>query len=143
MRKRWTLMYGMTRTRTAWNEHLRRIAKEEGVTASYRPVIMYLHRTPGASQKSIAEFMDVTTSAVNQVVKNMLAEGYLRKEADLADKRSIRLYLTEQGEDAAERLRKRLEQSDAAITEFVGVQKEEELLKLLHELTDFIRKELS
>lgn len=142
MNKRWTLMYGMARTRSAWHEHMRKITQEEGIPDSYRPIIMFLHRTPGATQKHISEFLDVTTSAVNQTVKSMIEENYVRKEADSADKRSFRLYLTDQGEAVAARLRKRLSESDDAITAFVGAEREEELLKLLHELTDFIRKEL-
>lgn len=142
MRKKWTLMHGIARARTAWDDHMRQIAQEEGVPDSYRPVIMFLYRNPGASQKNIAEFLSVTTSAVNQVVKSMAEDGYLKKEADPSDKRGFKLYLTDQGEDVACRLRLRLEQSDNAITEFIGSEKEEELIQLLHQLTDFIRKEL-
>lgn len=143
MSKRWTLMHGMARARGAWHDHVRQIAQEEGIPDSYRPVIMFLHRNPGASQKSIADFLNVTTSAVNQVVKSMVEEGYLRKEADPADRRSYKLYLTEKSEEVSARLRRRLEESDDAITAFIGAEKEEELLQLLHELTDFIRKELT
>lgn len=142
MPRRWTLMHGMARARTAWHEHMRRIAQEEGVPDSYRPIIMYLYRSPGASQKTIAEFLNVTTSAVNQAVKSMTLEGYLRREADPSDGRCMKLYLSERGAEVASRLRRRLNESDDAITAFVGAQREEELLKLLHELTDFIRKEL-
>lgn len=142
MPKRWTLMHGISRARCAWSDHVREISLAEGIPDSYRQVIMFLHRHPGASQRGIAEFVGVTTSAINQVVKSMLEEGYLRKEADLSDKRSSKLYLTEVGEDAACRLRKKLDESDDAITAFIGAQREEELTQLLHQLTDFIRKDL-
>ena len=143
MRKRWTLMNGIARARCAWNNHVREISLAEGIPDSYRQVIMFLHRNPGSGQRGIAEFVGVTTSAINQVVKSMLEEGYLRKEADPSDKRSCKLYLTEAGEDAADRLRKKLDESDAAITAFLGREKEEELMEILHQLTDFIRKDLS
>ena len=143
MKKRWTLMYGMARDRCAWNAYMRKITLSEGIPDSYRPVIMFLRRNPGASQRSIAQFHDVTTSAINQVVKNMLAEGYLRKESDPSDKRSCKLYLTEKGEDAACRLRKKLDDADDAITAFVGEEREKELMDLLHQLTDFIQNELN
>lgn len=142
MRKRWTLMHGMARARTAWNEHLRKIAQEEGIPDSYRPIIMFLDRNPGASQKNIAEFLNVTTSAVNQAVKSMSCDGFLQKEPDVADKRSYKLYLTDHGKAVAERLHQRLDQSDNAITAFVGAEREAEFLQLIHELTDFIQKEL-
>ena len=142
MGKRWTLMHGIARARCAWNDHVRQITQAEGILDSYRQVILFLHRNPGASQRSIAEFVGVTTSAVNQVVKSMQEEAYLRKEADPSDKRSCRLYLTEAGEDAACRLRKKLDESDDAITAFIGAEQEQELMELLHRLTDFIRKDL-
>lgn len=142
MRKRWTLMHGMARARCAWNAHMRKLALSVGIPDSYRPVLMFLHRNPGASQRSIAEFGDVTASAVNQVVKSMLAEGYLRKEADASDKRSRRLYLTEKGEETARRLRQKLDEADDAITAFVGAEREKELMDFLHRLTEFIQKEL-
>lgn len=142
MRKRWTLMYGIVRARCVWNAHMREIALSVGIPDSYRPVMMFLHRNPGASQKNIAEFLDVTTSAINQVVKGMLAEGYLHKEADSSDKRSCKLYLTEKGEDLAHKLREKLHEADDAITAFVGAEREKELMDFLHQLTEFIQKEL-
>lgn len=143
MPKRRTFMHGIARARRAWHEHVRQIALEEGIPDSYRPVLMFLYRNPGASQKSIAEFLNVTTSAVNQVVKSMIDDGYLRKESAPSDKRSFRLFLTEEGEEIAGRLRKRLDKSDDAITAFIGAEREEELMTFLHELTDFIQKELT
>ncbi|MDD6616798.1 MAG: MarR family winged helix-turn-helix transcriptional regulator [Lachnospiraceae bacterium] len=142
MKKRRTLMYEMAQTRCAWNAHMRKIALSVGIPDSYRRVIMFVHRNPGVSQRSIAEFEDVTTSAVNQVVKSMLAEGYLRKETDPLDKRSCKLYLTEKGEDAAHMLRKKLNESDDAITAFAGEEQEKELMDFLRHLTEFIQKEL-
>ena len=142
MRKRWTLMHGIARTRCAWNDYVREITMAEGIPDSYRPVIMFLYRNPGSSQKSISDFIGVTTSAINQVVKSMLDEDYLYKESDPSDKRSLRLYLTEKGTDMACRLRQRLDEADDAITEFVGAEHEQELMNFLHELTDFIRGEL-
>ena len=142
MSKRRTLMREMARTRCAWNEHVREIALAEGIPDSYRPVIMFLHHHPGFSQRSTAEFVGVTTSAINQVVKNMLEEGYLQKEPDPSDKRSCKLYLTEKGEAVACRLHEKLSEADDAITALIGAQQEEELIGLLAQLTEFIRKEL-
>ena len=142
MSKRRTLMREIARTRYAWNEYVRAIAQAEGIPDSYRPVIMFLHHHPGFSQRSTAEFVGVTTSAINQVVKNMLEENYLRKEPDPSDKRSCKLYLTERGEAVARRLHEKLDEADDAITALIGAQREEEWMDLLDQLTKFIRKDL-
>lgn len=142
MQKRQTLMCEIGQVRRAWNDHVRKMALSEGIPDSYRSVIMFLHRNPGSSQKTIAEFAGVTTSAINQVVKNMLDDAYLRKETDPSDKRSSKLYLTDNGIHIAHRLWKRLDESDDTITLFIGNDREKELMDVLHQLTEFIQKEL-
>lgn len=142
MKKRQTIMRTVARTRRAWNNHVRQIALAEGIPDSYRPVLMYLHREPGASQREVAEFAEVTTSAINQVVSSMLKENYLRKETDPSDKRNTRLYLTEKGEQVAGKLRGRLGESDDAITAFLGEERETELIELLESLAEYVREEL-
>ncbi len=143
MDKRKTIMRAMAKTRRAWNAHVKQITLAEGIPDSYRPVIMFLNRNYGAGQRDIAEFEGVTTSAVNQVVKNMLEEGYIRKETDSSDKRNSKLYLTEKGAAVADGLRRRLDTSDDAITTFIGEEKEKELIDILEMLAEYIRKDLN
>ncbi len=142
MKRRQSIMRSTCKARSAWSNHVKQLAQAEGIPDSYRPVLMYLHRTPGASQRSIAEFAGVTASATNQVVKNMVEEAYLRKETDQPDRRSTRLYLTEKGEAVALRLHEKLEQSDDAITAFLGQEKEAEMIELMERLSAFIQEEL-
>lgn len=142
MERRRTLMRSVGRVRRAWNAHVRDIAQAEGIPESYRQIIMFLFHHPGAAQRSMADFIGVTGSAVNQVVKSMLEDGFLRKEPDPADKRSYKLFLTEKGEAVAVRLHEKLDASDDAITAFIGAQREQEMMDLLDELADLLRKEL-
>ena len=143
MEKKRTLMKAIARTRRAWNNHVKKIALDVGIPDSYRTVILFLARNPGANQSNIAEFAEVTTSAVNQTVKSMLAEGYLRKETDDCDKRHSRLFLTEKGEDVDGKLRERLHASDEVITALITPEKEAEIMELLDKITDCIRRDLS
>lgn len=143
MKNRQTLMRSIARVRGAWTNHIREIALAEGIPDSYRTVLMYLLRHPGASQRTIAEFAGITTSAVNQTVKSMQEEDYLRKETDLSDKRNSRLFLTEKGSAIAIRVYEKLDAADDAITAMLGAERETELIALLEQLADFIRKELN
>ena len=142
MERRLTLMRAVGRLRRAWGNHVRQVTQKEGIPDSYRTVLLYLYNNPGSCQRNIAAFAAVTTSAVNQTVKSMLEEGYLRKETDSCDKRGTKLYLTEAGTAVAERLYSRLSVSDDAITAHLGVEKEKELIALLEELAQYIGKEL-
>lgn len=137
-----TVMRAVGRLRRAWDCHVRDITLAEGIPDSYRTVLLFLYRHPSSGQRNIAEFAGVTTSAINQAVKSMVEEGYLRKETDPSDKRNSRLYLTEKGTGTADRLREKLDASDAAITAMIGGEKEAELIEFLEQLAQFIRKDL-
>lgn len=141
-RKR-TVMMAIGRTRRAWTEHVRAVALKVGIPESYRPVIMYLVREPGANQKDIAKFADITTAAVNQIVKEMVREGYVEKMTDESDRRYTRLYLTEKGMDTAGKLRELLHRSDEVITSMITPEKESEMIELLDKIYECIRRDLS
>lgn len=141
MRKR-TVMMAIGRTRRAWVEHTKAVALKIGISDSYRTVISFLSRQPGANQKNIAEFANVTTAAVNQTVKEMVADGYVRKETDENDRRYTRLYLTEKGEETALQVREYLHHSDEVITTVITPEKEAEVIALLDKIYECIRREL-
>ena len=143
MKKRQTLMRAVGRSRRAWDNYVKAVTQAEGIPDSYRTVLMFLLRHPGSGQRDIAEFANITTSAVNQAVKSMIEEKHLIKETDTADKRNSKLYLTDKGTAVASKVFDKLDAADDAITARIGAEKEEELMALLDELTEYIRRDLT
>jgi DNA-binding MarR family transcriptional regulator len=141
-RKR-TVMMAIARTRRVWMDHTKALAQEIGIPDSYRMVIMYLVREPGANQKDIAEFANITTAAVNQTVKEMIANGYLEKQTDEKDRRYTKLYLTEKGGEIALKLKEKLHISDEVITAAITPEKEAEMIELLDKIQECIRRDLT
>ena len=137
-----TLMMVLSRTHKEWASHMKKCALEVGIPDSYRSIIMYLSRHPGANQKMLAEFTNTTTASINQNVRKMIENGYLRKETDESDQRFTKLFLTEKGLEKSHMLRKRLAESDRIITEKIGAEKEEEIISLLSYLCEVIGEEL-
>ena len=138
-----SVMMAVSRTRRAWTDYTKAVALEIGIPDSYRTIMSFLFRHPGSNQKNIAEFANITTAAVNQTVRDMIAEGYLRKETDKNDKRYTRLYLTEKGDTTARKVRERLLHSDDVITAAITPEKEAEMIELLDKIHDCIRRDLS
>ena len=68
------------------------------------------------------------------------AQDY-RKEADETDRRRSRLYLTEKGDNAAERMRRSFEDRDARITAALTPEKEKELIGLLDRIRACLEEE--
>ena len=141
-RPRIRVMMAVSRVRHAWQDHVRDVAREIGIPDSYREIISYLSRNPGASQRMVAEFCSITTAAVNQTVKEMVADGYVKKETDANDRRCTRLFLTEKGEETGRKVRKMLHNSDEIIAAAITPEKEAEMIELLDKIYDCIRKEL-
>ena len=138
-----TLMMALGRTRRAWMNHTKSVALSLGIPESYRVVIMYLSRNPGANQRIIAEFSNVTTSAINQTVKGMIADDYVQKETDGCDRRNSKLFLTEKGEQVALLLREKLHRSDEKITNMITPEKEAEIIAILDRIHDCLQEELT
>ncbi|MCD8018370.1 MAG: MarR family winged helix-turn-helix transcriptional regulator [Clostridiales bacterium] len=125
-----------------WSDYMKSIAMEAGIPDSYRMVLTYLLRHPGANQKDIAIYRDVKTATISQAVKEMQLRGYLEKESDPDDQRYVKLYLTEKGRTCAEELHQRIQHADACITEFLTPEREREMIGIMQELSEFIGKEL-
>ncbi len=136
------LMRTILRTNKQWTLYRRKISQEIGIPDSYRMILMYLNRHPGANQKEIAEFRDSTTSSVNQTVKEMILTGYLEKQTDETDQRCTKLYLTEKGLQCAGQIRHRIEEAEEKIARFITPEKKKEIIDLLTSLSEQIQRGL-
>ena len=62
-------------------------------------VLMNLFRHPGMSQHDLARRLLVGRSNITMLLPQLEKQGLLRREADVKDKRVMRIYLTAEGED--------------------------------------------
>lgn len=125
-----------------WAHYMRKIALEVGVPDSYRMILMFLSRHPGASQKDLAEYTEKTYAAISQTIKEMSRTGYLTKSVDSRDQRFAKLFLTEKGMDCADRMNGKIREADKIITSVVTPEKEKEMVELMALICDTIQKEL-
>lgn len=136
------LMLTIKRLEKEWVRYLRKISVQIGMPDTYRQIIMYLSRNEGASQKNIAEFCQMTNAAISQTIKEMILSGYVIKETDMNDQRYYKLYLTDKARENVEIIREKIHEADELITKIVSPQKEVEIVDLLTNLTEIIKKEI-
>ena len=141
MKEEKTLMMLVGAVFREWREYTQGVAGRVGISDAYRPVVIYLSRHPGAGQKEIADFHGVSGAAISRTVKDMLRDGYLRRETDAEDGRCARLYLTDRGLAASAYVRDILHGTDALITEALTPGKEAELRAALGTVRAVIREE--
>lgn len=136
------LMLEIRDTYRLWAGYMKEVAARAGVPDSYRMVLTFLLRHPGASQKELAAHCGITTASVSQTVKEMRLTGYLGQQTDERDQRYVRLYLTASGEACARSIRAQLKRADGRISELLAPEREEMLRSLLKELRQIVEEDL-
>lgn len=70
-----------------------------GMKTAHLDMMMNIHRHPGLSQQELANKLLVGRSNITMLLPQMEKRGLVRRETDKRDKRVLRLYLTDEGED--------------------------------------------
>jgi DNA-binding MarR family transcriptional regulator len=86
--------------KTAWHSLSRlynQKAQKHGITTSIAFVLLNISTSDGAPATKIAPLMGLESRSLTRVLKNLEERGFIYKEKDSNDKRSVRIYLTEKG----------------------------------------------
>ena len=76
--------------RTVFERRVRRV----GLTRAQWLVIARVHGRPGLSQSEVADLLEIEKASAGRLIDRMEAKGWLRRQADAADRRVNRLHLT-------------------------------------------------
>ncbi len=69
----------------------------ENLTASIGFVLININSTEGTPATKIAPMMGLESRSLTRVLKNMERSGLIYRKADEQDRRSVRIFLTEEG----------------------------------------------
>ena len=72
-------------------------AAEEGFTTAIGFVLININSKEGTPATKIAPQIGLETRSLTRMLKTMEEKGLIFKQADLLDKRSVRIFLTEEG----------------------------------------------
>jgi DNA-binding MarR family transcriptional regulator len=75
-----------------------RRAREQGLTRAQWLILARLSRTPGLSQRELAELLEVEPISVARLVDRLEAHGLVERRADANDRRIWRLHLLPEAE---------------------------------------------
>ena len=74
-------------------------AQKHGITTSIAFILLNISSSEGAPATKIAPLMGLESRSLTRALKNLEEKGYIYKEKDVYDKRSVRIYLTEKGKE--------------------------------------------
>jgi DNA-binding MarR family transcriptional regulator len=96
-------------------------AAEEGFTTAIGFVLININSKEGTPATKIAPLIGLETRSLTRMLKTMEEKGLIYKKADPVDKRSVRMFLTEEGkrkkEISVQSVMRFNEQVRAALTE--------------------------
>ena len=78
----------------------RSMHESPGLYRGQRAALALLREHEGASQRELAEWLDVRPSSVTELIGKLESKGFVRRQQDEADQRVMRIYLTLEGEKA-------------------------------------------
>jgi len=78
--------------RTVFERRVRAV----GLTRAQWLVIARVHRRPGLSQSEVADLLEIEKATAGRLIDRMEAKGWLKRHADVSDRRVNRLHLTPQ-----------------------------------------------
>lgn len=97
-------------------------------------LLLALSLNPGIRQGALGDAMRIKRSNMTKIVQSLHAEGYIRRESNGEDRRSVALYLTAKGVSAVERLQQEALDHDGRATAALNPTERKELLRLLCKL---------
>lgn len=116
--------------RTAHNE-ARAVRESLNITPSYRSILFFLSHEDGLTQLELSNLTRLKPPTVSVTLKNMEDDGYVERKSDPADKRAIRVYITEKGRNFDDRIKGVYMYQDKIVAEALTKEEAEQLKSLL------------
>jgi len=87
--------------RTTFDRRVRAL----GLTRSQWWVLNHLFRHDGVTQSELADVLEIEKATLGRLLDRLEQKGWIRREADAADRRAKRIHLTEEVEPAMKTMR--------------------------------------
>ncbi len=114
-------------------------AEQSGLTRAQWRLIATVARNPGATQRTIAEALEVREITAGRLVDRLCNDGYLERRESPSDRRAYCVYLTSAAQPLLDKLDELATAHEAAI--FAGFEAED--IKKLDTYLDAIARNLS
>ncbi|MFZ5548746.1 MAG: MarR family winged helix-turn-helix transcriptional regulator [Pseudomonadota bacterium] len=105
-------------------------------------VLGYFGRLPGATQSDLVQHSGRDKAQLARLIKGLRERGLLAAEADEADRRNLRLRLTDEGQGLLRTLQQRTRRVNAQAVQGLSRAEHEQLRGLLQRLKDNLERDI-
>lgn len=90
-----------------------RLFEKHGIHRGQPPLLFALGHQDGRTNAELAEILDVSPATITNMVKRMEKGGFVTRQRDPHDDRSIRVFLTEHGQACSRELQATVDEMNA------------------------------
>lgn len=109
---------------------------DTGLAGCQTPYLSLLYREPGITQEEMARSLNVNKSSVTRQLAALEEKGYVRRESDPDDKRSMLVFPTQKALDLKERLYACYRAWSAYLTQDFTEEEKAELSRLMARISE-------
>jgi DNA-binding MarR family transcriptional regulator len=113
-----------------------RYLSELGLTLAHRRMLGTLAGQPGLSVRDLATSLKVTSSTVSQQIERLVRRGLVSRREDSADRRLLHHFLTEDGVQATEEVRRAAKERLRAVFSQLSADELDALIRTLRRLCE-------
>ncbi|MBU0503032.1 MAG: MarR family transcriptional regulator [Candidatus Omnitrophota bacterium] len=103
-------------------------------------IVQFLHQERVMRMTDLARYMRVTTAAMTGIVDRLLKSGYVAREYDSKDRRTIRVILTSKGTELFKKVNQQRQQMIIDIFGQISRQDRSNYLRILTQIKDILNK---
>lgn len=85
-------------------EHYRKVEKATGLSGSHVWALVIIEENPGIRPGELTERLAIHQSTASNLIRNLVAEGYVVRERNLDDARAFELNCTPEGKELLQRV---------------------------------------
>lgn len=113
---------------------------EKGTTRGQPKLLMYLLSHDGCIQRELADDCHLEPASISSVLMGMERQELIRRQADKADRRILRVFITEKGRDAIEQVEQGLDELDEQMLSGFSPEEREQARRFLNTMHDNLAK---
>lgn len=126
-----SLHYLLMKSHSVMQRKIYSEAQKIGLTSGQPKILDYLYEHEGSDQKTIAGYCEIEPATLGSILLRMEQKGLIERRQENGNRRSLFVYLTENGKEVCEKMHDIFSQADEQAIEGISSGEIEEIKSLL------------
>jgi len=123
-----------------FHDRMRQAMERLGLRDGYRQLLFHLSWEDGVTQLDLVRLSRLKAPTISVTLKKMEEDGYVTRQTDPEDQRQVRVYITEKGRAANDKIRGCVHETERIFRESLTEEELIELRRILVKMRDHYRE---